>query len=69
MQTCSSEAMPQYPYPTRCLRHVQDDRTDPGMLGGKGLELIRRTAGRKHHVQRLREADDGGPPDPFPTRW
>jgi hypothetical protein len=53
----------------RCLRHVQDDRTDPGMLGGKGLELIRRTAGRKHHVQRLREADDGGPPDPFPTRW
>jgi hypothetical protein len=34
----------------RCLRHVQDDRTDPGVLGGIGLELIRPTAGRKHHV-------------------
>src|SRR5262245_12593 len=47
----------------RCLRHVQDDRADTGVLSGKGLEITRPMVGRKHDVAGAGEAYDGGPAD------
>jgi hypothetical protein len=43
--------------------HIQDDRTDPRVGGGEGLQLPRPAGGGEHDVAGVGEAGDG-PTDP-----